>query len=422
MARSVARRGQRRAGRAAPGGPRRHPCAGVPRPAGSHQPRAARVGARPVPTAAQRLPPLHRRPSPVGGGGQRGRAGAPRPPPGPARAGRAAARPGQGLPGRPLGGRRRSRRAHRPSHGPGAGGRRGPPDPRAPAPPAARRRHPARPERRRHHHRCRRRPSAANSCWSCWPRSPRPTRWRPARRRGVRGRPSSSRSWSTGSAHVLGGGELSEATWSLFPSGLVTLIMAERRTAVLADGDRVTTVAPDRPGLFSRVAGVLSIHGLDVLGAQAHSDEQGMAANEFRVAPPARRRHRLDEGGRRSGAGHRRPARHRGPPGGAGPHVPSPARPGGRRGPHVRPHRQRRVLERHGDRGRARRTGSVSSTASPSPSPTWAWTSAMPGSRRWGPRWSTRSTCGTPTARSVDADHLAELERALLHAGDPASP
>jgi [protein-PII] uridylyltransferase len=87
-------------------------------------------------------------------------------------------------------------------------------------------------------------------------------------------------------AHVLGGGELSEATWSLFPSELVTLIMAERRTAVLADGDRVTTVAPDRPGLFSRVAGVLSIHGLDVLGAQAHSDEQGMAANEFRVAPP----------------------------------------------------------------------------------------------------------------------------------------
>ena len=86
--------------------------------------------------------------------------------------------------------------------------------------------------------------------------------------------------------HVLGGGRLSEATWSLFPSELVTQIMGERRTAVLAEGDRVTTVAPDRPGLFSRVAGVLSIHGLDVLGAQAHSDEQGMAANEFRVATP----------------------------------------------------------------------------------------------------------------------------------------
>ncbi len=85
--------------------------------------------------------------------------------------------------------------------------------------------------------------------------------------------------------HVLGGGELSEATWSLFPSELVTLLMGERRTTVLAQGDRVTTVAPDQPGLFSRVAGVLSIHGLDVLGAQAHSDEQGMAANEFRVGP-----------------------------------------------------------------------------------------------------------------------------------------
>jgi [protein-PII] uridylyltransferase len=32
---------------------------------------------------------------------------------------------------------------------------------------------------------------------------------------------------------------------------------------------------------------VLSIHGLDVLGAQAHSDEQGMAANEFRVLSPS---------------------------------------------------------------------------------------------------------------------------------------
>jgi [protein-PII] uridylyltransferase len=87
-------------------------------------------------------------------------------------------------------------------------------------------------------------------------------------------------------AHVLGGGDMSDATWSLFPSELVTLLMGEERTTVLAEADRITTVAPDRPGLFSRVAGVLSIHGLDVLGAQAHSDEQGMAANEFRVLPP----------------------------------------------------------------------------------------------------------------------------------------
>jgi len=35
------------------------------------------------------------------------------------------------------------------------------------------------------------------------------------------------------------------------------------------------------------VAGVLSLHRLAVLGAEAHSDEQGMAASEFMVVPPA---------------------------------------------------------------------------------------------------------------------------------------
>ena len=49
--------------------------------------------------------------------------------------------------------------------------------------------------------------------------------------------------------------------------------------------DRLTVVARDRPGLFSKVAGVLSLYGLDVVAAQAHSDEQGMASSEFRVTP-----------------------------------------------------------------------------------------------------------------------------------------
>jgi [protein-PII] uridylyltransferase len=49
----------------------------------------------------------------------------------------------------------------------------------------------------------------------------------------------------------------------------------------------LTVVAPDQPGLFASVAGVLSVHGLDILGAEAHSDEQGMAASRFhlRIAP-----------------------------------------------------------------------------------------------------------------------------------------
>jgi len=91
--------------------------------------------------------------------------------------------------------------------------------------------------------------------------------------------------------HVLGGGDVAEVTWRLFPSDEVLELMAAGVTAVRTTDDRVTVVAPDRPGLFSRVAGVLSLHGLDVIGAEAHSDEPiagqaGMAANEFRVVPP----------------------------------------------------------------------------------------------------------------------------------------
>ena len=73
--------------------------------------------------------------------------------------------------------------------------------------------------------------------------------------------------------------------------------MAESRDRRRA---RSTTTAsrsctPTCPGAFSRVAGVLSLHGLDVLTAWAHSDEPqlghwAMAASEFRVDVPARGR------------------------------------------------------------------------------------------------------------------------------------
>jgi len=90
-------------------------------------------------------------------------------------------------------------------------------------------------------------------------------------------------------AHVLGGGEVHEVAWSLFPSPEVQADMAAMRTRVRVEGDTLTVVAPDRPGLFSAVAGVLALHGVDVLGAQAHSDDHGMAASEFRVAPAEQR-------------------------------------------------------------------------------------------------------------------------------------
>ncbi len=86
--------------------------------------------------------------------------------------------------------------------------------------------------------------------------------------------------------HVLGGGDVSEVTWRLFPGAHVLTLMARGGIHVLVDGDRLVTVAPDRPGLFSGVAGVLSLHGLGVLAAEAYSDEHGMAANELRVYRP----------------------------------------------------------------------------------------------------------------------------------------
>jgi [protein-PII] uridylyltransferase len=53
--------------------------------------------------------------------------------------------------------------------------------------------------------------------------------------------------------------------------------------------EQVTVVCADRLGTFARVAGALSLRGLDVLTAWAYSGDVGagaMAASRFRVAPP----------------------------------------------------------------------------------------------------------------------------------------
>ena len=86
---------------------------------------------------------------------------------------------------------------------------------------------------------------------------------------------------------VLGGAEVEEAQWRLFPDAEVLEMMAGGTVTFCLSDDSVTVVSPDRPGTFSRVAGVLALHGLGVLGAQAHSDEQGMAASQFRVIVPS---------------------------------------------------------------------------------------------------------------------------------------
>ena len=72
------------------------------------------------------------------------------------------------------------------------------------------------------------------------------------------------------------------------PDGTVELIARAREGqpgALVLDGDGplVTVVAPDRPGLFWRVAGTLALHGLDVVSARAWSSADGYAVERFRV-------------------------------------------------------------------------------------------------------------------------------------------
>lgn len=82
------------------------------------------------------------------------------------------------------------------------------------------------------------------------------------------------------------GGDGSGRPWHLFPDASVLEMMAAGSVAVRPSDDSVVVVSPDTPGTFARVAGVLALAGLDVVGAEAHSDEQGMAASEFTVVVP----------------------------------------------------------------------------------------------------------------------------------------
>ncbi len=86
--------------------------------------------------------------------------------------------------------------------------------------------------------------------------------------------------------HVLGGGDVAEVTWRLFPDAATLALMAAGEVDIAHHDDLITVVSPDTAGTFSQVAGVLSLHGLDVVSARAHSDEHGMAASQFRIVVP----------------------------------------------------------------------------------------------------------------------------------------
>lgn len=68
-----------------------------------------------------------------------------------------------------------------------------------------------------------------------------------------------------------------------FPGPELLEVAAQGETVVRIDGQIVTTVTPDRPGVFSRVAGALALHGVEILGANLASVD-GMAVERIRVA------------------------------------------------------------------------------------------------------------------------------------------
>lgn len=77
-------------------------------------------------------------------------------------------------------------------------------------------------------------------------------------------------------------GETTSETRVGFPTDEQRELMRSGSSHVLTNGERITVVAPDRRGLFFRLAGVISLHGLDVVEANVAS-EGGVAIDEFRV-------------------------------------------------------------------------------------------------------------------------------------------
>jgi [protein-PII] uridylyltransferase len=82
-------------------------------------------------------------------------------------------------------------------------------------------------------------------------------------------------------AHVLGGGAIAEVRDD-FPTAAHLALLQAGVPSITGEGDCLTVVTADRPGLFSRVTGVLALHGLGVLDAAVTSVD-GMALEVLRV-------------------------------------------------------------------------------------------------------------------------------------------
>jgi [protein-PII] uridylyltransferase len=83
-------------------------------------------------------------------------------------------------------------------------------------------------------------------------------------------------------SHVLSGGAAADVA-SIELTDEQERLLAAGPLHIEAAGDLLTLVIDDQPGVFCRVAGVLAMHGIDVISATVHSDGRGGGLEQFRV-------------------------------------------------------------------------------------------------------------------------------------------
>jgi [protein-PII] uridylyltransferase len=88
--------------------------------------------------------------------------------------------------------------------------------------------------------------------------------------------------------HVLEGGSPDGIEVAEFPSAQQLARLAVPGDIIEGRGDVLTVMTDDRPGIFSKVAGVVALHGLDVVAAAAYSSDAGRALAEFQVVDRVR--------------------------------------------------------------------------------------------------------------------------------------
>ncbi|MGO9874873.1 MAG: [protein-PII] uridylyltransferase [Acidimicrobiia bacterium] len=85
----------------------------------------------------------------------------------------------------------------------------------------------------------------------------------------------------------LGGTAVEETDVAEFPSASDRALLEVGGTQIVCAPEVLTVVADDRPGIFCKVAGVLTFHGLDVVSATAYCAD-GRALSKFGVSDPFR--------------------------------------------------------------------------------------------------------------------------------------